>query len=77
MGQVTTVGKVKTHQSIVRAHNGLVDLEVGRRARQALHVDSPLLRVTTESLEGAALACELDGVNVLVASVVTGARVAL
>lgn len=77
MGQVTTVGQVKTHQTVVRAHDGLVDLQVGRAAGQALDVDTPLLRVEAEGLESAGLAGELDGVNVLVAAVVAGTGVAL
>ena len=77
MGQVTTVGKVETHDAVVGAHDGLVDLEVGRRSRQALDVDAPLLRVEAERLQSASLARELNGVNVLVAAVVAGARVSL
>lgn len=77
VGQVTTVGKVKTHQSVVRPHDGLVDLEVGGAARQALDVDAPLLRVKTEGLESTPLAGELDLVDVLVTAVVAGARVTL
>lgn len=77
MGQVTTVGKVKTHQSVVRAHDGLVDLEVGRAAGQALDVNTPVLGVTAEGLESTPLASELNSVNVLVATVVAGAGVAL
>jgi hypothetical protein len=77
VGQVTTVGQVKTHEAFVRPHDGLVDLEVGRRSRQALDVDTPLLVVETKSLEGALLAEKLDGVNVLVTAVVAGTGVAL
>lgn len=77
MGQVTTVGKVKTHQAVVRTHDGLVDLEVGRRARQALNVDTPLLRVEAEGLESASLASKLNGIDVLVTAVVAGTGVTL
>lgn len=77
VGQVTTVRKVKTHQPVVRPHDGLVDLEIGRAAGQALDVDAPLLRVETEGLESAPLAGELNLVDVLVATVVAGTRVAL
>ena len=77
VGQVTTVGQVKTHKPFVRPHDGLVDLEVGGRTRQALDVDTPLLTVETKSLEGALLAEQLDGINVLVTTVVAGTRVAL
>lgn len=77
MGQVTTVGKVKTHQTVVRAHEGLVDLQVGRTAAETLDVDTPLGGVQVESLEGALLASDLNGINVLVTTVVTRTRVAL
>jgi hypothetical protein len=61
----------------VRPHDGLVDLEVGGRTRQALDVDTPLLAVETESLKGALLAKKLDGINVLVTTVVAGTGVTL
>ena len=77
VGQMATVGQVKTHEPVVRPHDGLVDLKVGGRTRQALDVDTPLLVVETESLEGALLAEKLDGVNVLVTTVVAGTGVAL
>jgi hypothetical protein len=77
VGQVTTVGQVKTHQAVVRTHDGLVDLEVGGRAGQALDVDTPLLRVEAEGLESASLASELNGINVLVTAVVAGTGVTL
>lgn len=77
MGQVTTVGKVKTHQAVVRTHDGLVDLKVGRRAGQALNVDTPLLRVEAEGLKSTSLASKLNGVDVLVTTVVTGAGITL
>lgn len=73
MAQVATVGKVETHKTAVGRHDGLVDLEVGRAAAEALDVDTPLGRVEVEGLEGTALAQQLDLVNVLVATVVTGA----
>lgn len=77
MAQVTTVRQVKTHQSAVRRHDGLVDLEVGGRATEALDVDTPLLRVEVEGLKGTLLAEQLDLVDVLVATVVTSTGVAL
>lgn len=77
MGQVTTVGKVKTHETAVGRHDSLVDLEVGGGARQALDVDTPLLGVNVEGLEGTALAQQLDLVDVLVAAVVASTGVAL
>ena len=77
VAQVATVGKVKTHEPVVRPHDGLVDLQVGGGAAQALDVNAPLLSIETEGLEGTLLAEQLDGVDVLVATVVTRARVAL
>lgn len=77
MAQVTAVGQVKTHQSIMRLHDGLVDLEVCRTATQALDIDAPFLGIEVEGLESASLAGQLDGINVLVSTVVSGAGVAL
>ena len=48
-------------------------LEVGRRARQRLHVDAPLRRVEAEGRQGALLAEGLGLVDELVAAVVAGA----
>jgi len=73
VAQMATVGKVKTHESAVRRHDGLVNLEVGRAARQALDVDAPLRRVEVEGLKGTLLAQKLDLVNVLVAAIVASA----
>jgi len=73
VAQVATVGEVKTHESAVDGHDGLVDLEVGGAAAQALDVDAPLGRVEVEGLEGTLLAEELDLVDVLVAAIVAGA----
>lgn len=73
MGKMATVGEVKTHETTVRGHDGLVDLEVGRAAGQALNVDTPLLGVEVEGLKGTVLAENLDLVDVLVATIVAGA----
>jgi len=75
--QVTTVRKVKTHESVVWAHDGLVDLEVCRRATQALDVNTPLLRVEVEGLESALLAKKLDLVNVFITTIVSCSWVTL
>lgn len=72
VAQVATVGQIQAHQPVVRPHDGLVGLQVGRATAQALYVDSPLLRVQTEGLEGTLLAKKLDGVNVLVSTIVPG-----
>lgn len=77
MAQVTTVRQVQAHQSAMGGHDGLVYLQVGGAAAQALDVDTPLGRVEVEGLEGSPLAEELDLVDVLVTSVVAGAGVAL
>ena len=77
MTQVTTVGQVETHQTFVRAHEGLVDLQVGRATTQALDVDTPLFRIEVEGLESTSLACKLNGIDVLVTTVVTSSRVSL
>lgn len=77
MTQVTTVGQVETHQTFVRAHEGLVDLQVGRTTTQALNVDTPLFRIEVEGLESTSLASKLNGIDVLVTTVVTSSRVSL
>jgi hypothetical protein len=77
MTQVTTVRKIQPHQAVMGPHEGLVDLQIGGTARERLHIDSPLLRVQVEGFQSTSLASQLNGVNVLVASIVTGARVTL
>lgn len=77
MAQMASVGEIQTHQPIMRSHDGLVCLEVGRATAQALHIDTPLLGVQTKSLEGPLLAKQLDLVDVLVTSIVAGAGVTL
>ena len=71
MGQVTTVRKIKTHKSVVWAHDGLIDLEVCRGTTQALNVDTPFLGVEVESLKSALLAKKLDLIDVLVTTIVS------
>jgi hypothetical protein len=75
--QMATVGKVKTHESIMRPHDSLVNLEIGRAARQTLDVDTPLLTVDVEGFKGTSLACQLNGINVLVTAVVSSTWVTL
>lgn len=74
MAQVATMGEVQTHQTTVGRHQSLVDLQVGRASTEALNIDTPLGGVDVEGLEGTLLAEELNLVNVLVATVVAGAR---
>lgn len=74
---MATVGQVKTHEPVMRPHDGLVSLEVGGAAAQALDVDAPFLSVKSEGLEGTRLAEQLDRVDVLIAAVVSCTGVAL
>lgn len=74
---MATVGQIQAHEPVVRPHDGLIRLQVGRATAQALNVDTPLLGVQTKGLEGARLAEQLDRVDVLVTSVVTGTWVTL
>mmetsp|Transcript_15044 Transcript_15044/g.39547 ORF Transcript_15044/g.39547 Transcript_15044/m.39547 type:complete len:430 (+) Transcript_15044:388-1677(+) len=75
--KVAAVRKVKAHDAPMRLQDRSEDLEVGRRARERLHVHAPFLRVEVEGLEGAVLAHGFDLVDLLVAAVVAGAWVAL
>lgn len=77
VAQVATMGQVQAHQSIMRSHDSLVDLKVGGAATQALDVDTPFLGIAVEGLEGASLAGQFDGINVLVSTVVSGTWVPL
>ena len=77
MAQVATVRQVKTHQAIMGSHDSLVDLEVCRASTQALDVDAPFLGIQVEGLESASLAGQLNGINVLVSTIVSGTGVAL
>jgi len=74
---MSTVGQVKTHQPVVWPHDGLVDLQVGGATAQALYVDAPFVRLKAECLKGTLLAEKLDGVDVLVAAVVSRTGVSL
>ena len=71
--QVSTAGKVESHDSIVGTEKGRVDGEVGGRSRVWLDVDAPLFGVQSVGLEGTILAHGLDLINDLISSVVTGA----
>ena len=77
MAKMAAVGQIQTHQPAVGGHDGLVDLEVGRAAAQALDVDTPLRAVEAEGLQGTLLAEKLDLVDVLVAAIVASAGQAL
>lgn len=77
MAQMATVREIQSHQTVMGAHQGLVDLQVGRATTQTLDVDTPFGGVQVESLQGTRLAGELDGVDVLVTTVVTGTGITL
>ena len=77
MTQMASMREIKTHKSIMRSHDSLVDLQIGRATTQALNVDTPFLGIAVEGLEGASLAGQFDGINVLVSTVVSGTWVPL
>ena len=74
---MATVGKIETHEPVMWPHDGLVSLQVRGAAAQALNVDTPLLRIKTECLQSTRLAEQLDRVDVLVATIVSGTGVSL
>lgn len=71
VGQVTTAGKVQSHDAVVRPQQSSVDGKVGRRTGVRLHIDAPFLGIQSVSLQGTLLAKCLDLVDNLIASVVT------
>ena len=71
MTQVATVREIKTHESIMGPHDRLVDLQIRRATTQALNIDAPFLRVQMEGRERASLAGQLNGVDVLVSTIVS------
>ncbi len=77
VGQMPSVWEIKTHESLMRSHDGLVDLEVGWGAGETLNVNTPLGWVQVECLKGASLAGQLNGINVLVATVVSSTWITL
>mmetsp|Transcript_8304 Transcript_8304/g.12076 ORF Transcript_8304/g.12076 Transcript_8304/m.12076 type:complete len:462 (-) Transcript_8304:187-1572(-) len=77
VGKVTTVGEVQTHDAVMHVAEGGVDLEVRWGAAQGLHVDAPLLWADAGSCQSTVLA-ELFGlVDVFVATIISGTRIAL
>lgn len=60
MAQMTAMGKIKAHKSVMGFHDGLVDLEVGRTSTQALNIDTPFLGIQTVGLESTSLASQFD-----------------
>ena len=77
MTQMASVREIQAHQAIVRAHESLVDLQVCRTATETLNIDSPFGGVQVERLQSTRLACQLDGVNVLIATVVSSTGIPL
>jgi hypothetical protein len=77
VAQMATVRKVETHETVMGTHEGLVDLQVGRATTQALDVNTPLVGVEVESLESTGLAQKLNGIDVLVSTIVTSTGVTL
>ncbi len=71
MAQMSSMWQIKTHEAVMWSHQGLIDLQVRGASTQTLHIDSPPLGVEMESFERSLLTCELDGINVLVSSVVS------
>lgn len=61
----------------MRSQQSSVDGKISRRSRVRLHVDTPLVRIQAVRLEGTGLAKNFDLVDVLVAAVVSLARIAL
>jgi hypothetical protein len=74
---MASMGQVQAHESFMWPHQSLVHLQVGRASAQALNVDTPLFWTNVESLQCSLLACELDGIDVLVSTIVSGSRVPL
>lgn len=77
MTQVTSVRKIETHKTVMGLHESLVDLQVGWATRKSLDIDAPFLGVEVEHLKSTSLARQLDGIDVLVTTIVTGAGVTL
>lgn len=77
MAQMSTVGKVQTHQSFMWPHDGLVYLQIGGTSTQSLDIDTPPLRIKVEGFQCSRLACELYLVDELVASVVSCSGITL
>jgi hypothetical protein len=77
VAQMSTVRKIQTHKSVMGLHDGLVHLQVCWASRQGLDIDTPLLVVEAKCLESTSLAEKLNGVDMLVATIVTSTWVTL
>ena len=51
VGQVAAVGEIQSEDAVVGGQESGVDLEISRRAREALHVHTPLSGVQVEGLK--------------------------
>ena len=74
---MATMREIKTHKSVVRSHDSLVYLQVGRATTQALDIYTPFVGFDIEGLKGTSLTCQLDSVDVLVSTIVSRTGIAL
>lgn len=72
---MATVRQVEAHQAIVDIKDSRVGVEVGGRAREWLHVDTPFGGIQAECLQSSVLAKYLSLVDELVATVISCAWV--
>jgi hypothetical protein len=72
---MTAVREIERENAVMNVHNGGIGVQVGRRAREGLDVDTPFLGAKVEGLERTLLAKTLCLVDVLVSSIVSLARV--
>jgi hypothetical protein len=77
MTQVSTMGEIESHESVMRSHDGLVDLQICWASAQALYIDSPFLCVETKGSQGTGLTRQLDGIDMLVSAIVASPGIAL
>ncbi|KAH3660301.1 hypothetical protein OGAPHI_006887 [Ogataea philodendri] len=77
MGKMASVRKIQSHQSLMRLHDGLVNLQVGWRSRKRLNIHTPFVCIKVESFQSSGLTEQLHSVDVLVTTVVSGTRVTL
>jgi len=75
VGEVATVGKVKSHDAVVGLEQGSIDSHVGGGAREDLDVDAPLLGAEPVGGERAITAQVLVDVDDLIATIVALAGV--
>ena len=70
MRQMSTMGQIQSHDTIVWIDQGVVHLKVGGGAGQGLNVYTPLGWIEVERLQGTLLAEKFHAVDVFVAAVV-------